>query len=63
MSSYVVLLDACVLCLLRSYLMYLAASGLYRARWTDQIHEEWMSNLLLNRPDLNRSQLERTRAY
>lgn len=64
MSSYVVLLDACVLypAPLRSYLMYLAASGLYRARWTDQIHEEWMSNLLLNRPDLNRSQLERTRA-
>ncbi|WFF99538.1 PIN domain-containing protein [Aeromonas caviae] len=63
MSSYVVLLDACVLypAPLRSYLMYLAASGLYRARWTNQIHEEWISNLLSNRPDLTRPQLERTR--
>ena len=35
--------------------------GLFRARWTDQIHEEWISALLRNRPDLNRARLERTR--
>lgn len=63
MSSYVVLLDACVLypAPLRSYLMYLGASGLYRARWTEQIHEEWIRNLLSNRPDLTRANLERTK--
>ncbi len=41
--------------------MELAASDLYRAKWTDQIHDEWMRNLLEERPDLTRKQLERTR--
>jgi len=41
--------------------MHLAVSGLFRAKWTDAIHEEWIRNLLNNRPDLNRAQLERTR--
>src|SRR5437868_940606 len=41
--------------------MYLAAKDLYRPRWTDAIHEEWIGNLLENRPDLKRAQLERTR--
>jgi hypothetical protein len=26
-------------------------AGLVRARWTDAIHEEWIRNLLRNRPD------------
>jgi hypothetical protein len=33
--------------------MYLAQTGIFRARWTDDIHREWTSNLLKNRPDLN----------
>lgn len=41
--------------------MHLALSGLYRARWTARIHEEWMTPLLDERPDLNREQLEWTR--
>jgi hypothetical protein len=41
--------------------MELAAKGLYRARWTAQIHEEWISSLLRNRRELRRAQLERTR--
>lgn len=41
--------------------MELAAGGLFRARWTERIHDEWMSSLLENRPDLSRAQLERTR--
>ena len=41
--------------------MYLAIPGVYRAKWSKDIHEEWMSNLLINRPDLTRAQLERTR--
>lgn len=28
------------------FLMHLALTDLYRARWTDQIHEEWIRNLL-----------------
>src|ERR1700730_14274697 len=35
--------------------------GLFCAKWTDQIHEEWISALLRQRPDLERSKFERTR--
>ena len=41
--------------------MHLALTDLFRARWTRLIHEEWMRALLVNRPDLTRAQLERTR--
>ncbi|MFN6344084.1 MAG: hypothetical protein ACK4V5_05870, partial [Cyanobium sp.] len=43
-------------------LMRLALTDLYRARWSDQIHEEWITAVLRNRPDLSREQLERTRS-
>ena len=48
---------------LRSFLMYLALTGLFRARWSNTVHEEWISNLLSNRPDLTRQKLERTRQW
>ena len=56
--------DRCVLypAPLRDLLMQLALSDLYRARWTDKIHEEWMRNVLKNRPDLSKEQLERTKS-
>jgi predicted nucleic acid-binding protein len=41
--------------------MHLAMTGLFRARWSDQIHEEWIRNLLDKRDDLSREQLERTK--
>jgi predicted nucleic acid-binding protein len=47
---------------LRNFLMHLALTGLFRAKWSADIHEEWMSNLLRNRPDLTRAKLERTRS-
>jgi hypothetical protein len=34
-------------------LMRLALTDLYRARWSDQIHEEWITAVLRNRPDLS----------
>jgi predicted nucleic acid-binding protein len=57
------LCDACVLypAPLRDLLMFLAVRDLFRARWSDVIHEEWMGSVLANRPDLKRAQLERTR--
>lgn len=63
MAGYTVILDACVLypAPLRSYLMYLANTGLFRARWTDQIHDEWIRNLLKNNPDLDPEKIERTK--
>ena len=41
--------------------MHLAQSGLYRARWTERIHAEWIGGLLEKRQDLSREQLEWTR--
>jgi PIN domain len=57
------LLDACVIypAPLRDLLMYLAVKDVYRPRWTDAIHEEWIRSVLERRPDLRRTQLERTR--
>jgi predicted nucleic acid-binding protein len=58
-----VLYDACVLypAPLRDLLMHLALTGLFRAKWSADIHEEWIENLLAARPDLSRVQLQRTR--
>ncbi len=63
-SNVTVIYDACVLypAPLRDFLMRLALTDLYRARWTDMIHDEWMRNVLKQRPDLKREHLERTRA-
>lgn len=41
--------------------MWLALTDLFRARWTNEIHEEWIRNVLKDRQDLTREQLERTR--
>ena len=63
MSHSVVLFDACILypASLRDVLMYLAGSGLFQAKWTDRIHDEWISNLLENQPEISPERLERTR--
>lgn len=36
-------------------------TGLFRAKWSADVHEEWIRNLLKHRPDLSRVRLERTR--
>jgi predicted nucleic acid-binding protein len=36
-------------------------TDLFRARWTDEIHHEWIRSVLENRSDLTASQLDRTR--
>lgn len=63
MSHFTALYDACVLypAPLRSLLMYLALTDLFRAKWTDEIHEEWMRNVLADYPDMGRQQVERIR--
>ena len=63
MAIFTVVYDACVLypSPLRSFLMYLALTDLYRARWTNQIHEEWMRNVVKDYDDITRTQVERIR--
>jgi len=63
MAGFVAVYDACVLypAPLRDLLMHLALSGLYRARWTERIHGEWIGALLRQRPELDREALEWTR--
>ena len=62
-ARYTAVLDACVLypAPLRDVLLSLGRAGLYHARWTHQIHDEWMRNLLAQRPDLAEDTLRRTR--
>lgn len=63
MAKFTALLDANVLypAGVRDIFMELAVSDLFEARWTDDIHNEWIESLLKNRSDLRREQLERTR--
>jgi predicted nucleic acid-binding protein len=55
--------DACVLypAQLRSLLMYLALTDLFRAKWSADIHAEWMRSVQRDHPDLTREQIERIR--
>jgi predicted nucleic acid-binding protein len=61
-SNFTVLFDANVLypAPLRDFLMRLALTDLFRAKWTNMIHDEWMRNVLKKRPELKK-QLERTK--
>ena len=56
MATFAAFYDANVLypAELRNFLMHLALTGLFRAKWSAAVHEEWISNLLEKRPDLNR---------
>ncbi len=62
MSKFTVIYDACVMypAPLRDTLMRLAMTDLFKAQWTDQIHEEWI-NALLRQGKHSRKTLERTK--
>lgn len=62
-AAFITVYDANVLypAPLRDLLMRLALEDVFLARWTDEIHEEWIRNVLADRKDLAREQLERTR--
>lgn len=63
LSQFAVVYDSCVLypAPLRDLLMHMAMTGLFRAKWTNQIHDEWITSLLRDRTDLTLTQLKRTR--
>ncbi len=62
-ETIAVVFDACVLypAPLRDLLVQLATTGIFRAKWTDLIHDEWTRNLLIKRPALNADRLARLR--
>ncbi len=58
----IAVLDACVLynAPIRDILLSFSAEGLFTVKWSDMIQQEWLRNLLKNRPDLNKEQLNQT---
>ncbi|HMJ46563.1 MAG TPA: PIN domain-containing protein [Ferruginibacter sp.] len=61
-SRFLAVLDANVLypAPLRDYLLSLAELGLYKPKWSNEIQDEWIRKVLVNRPDLKKQQLEKT---
>ncbi len=53
-SDFTVIYDACVLYpnTLRDLLMELAVRDLYRAKWTEDIHNEWIRKLSQDKPNI-----------
>jgi predicted nucleic acid-binding protein len=64
-SNFTAVYDACVLypAPLRDLLMELALTDLFRARWSEEIHKEWMRSVLKNNTKLKMSQLLRTKGF
>jgi predicted nucleic acid-binding protein len=62
-TQFTVVYDACVLypAPLRDLLMWLALTDLFRAKWSEAIHDEWTRAVLASRKDLTAQQLQRTR--
>jgi predicted nucleic acid-binding protein len=62
MNSFTAVLDACVLfsASLRDLLLWLATNGVFRARWSQELLDEWTRNLLAKRPEVDPTRIERT---
>ena len=61
MSHFAVIFDACVLhpAELRDFLMWLARTRLFRAKWTATIHDEWIRSIVRRRPDAQQEELRK----
>ena len=64
-STFTAFLDANVLfgARIRSLFMQAAQSGLFRARWSDRVHDEWIAAVLARRPDIDEGKLQRVRQH
>ncbi|MCB0307755.1 MAG: PIN domain-containing protein, partial [Bdellovibrionales bacterium] len=64
MAQYTALFDACVLYPmgLRDLLMELALTDTFRARWTNEILDEWVDAIHERRPDIPKQNLSKQRA-
>ncbi|RYY38600.1 MAG: PIN domain-containing protein [Chitinophagaceae bacterium] len=58
------LLDANVLypAPVRDILLHLASLDLYKPKWSSEIQDEWIRNLLMKRPDLTDESLQKTKS-
>jgi len=65
MPDPLVLCDANVFysILMTDLILSLGEAGLFRPRWTNKIHEEWIRNVLEDQPERKREELERRRAF
>ena len=61
--AFTALLDACVLysAPARDIILRISLAGLYRLKWSEDIHAEWMRNLAANRPDIPPERIARLR--
>ncbi len=61
MSKYVVIYDSCILYsfTLRNIFVELAGTELFQAKWTEDIHKEWIGSFLKNNPSVSKPKLER----
>lgn len=64
MATFAAIYDACVLypTAVRDLLVQLATTNLFRAKWTQEIQDEWVGSLIEQRPDLDREKLARTQS-
>ncbi|MGC1182408.1 PIN domain-containing protein [Legionella sp.] len=63
MAHLIVFCDACILypAPIRDLLMGCALNDLVQLKWSDRVLNEWIDNLIKNRPDLSRDRLEKTK--
>nr|MBS0038251.1 PIN domain-containing protein [Saprospiraceae bacterium] len=61
-SDPIGVLDACVLypAPVRDLLLSFANEGLFKPKWSEEIQREWSENLLANRTDLKKTQIQET---
>ncbi len=63
MSRFTIVIDAYVLHsqTLRNLFMRLAKTGVFKAHWSEHIHQEWINSVLRSRPDIDESKLQAVR--
>ncbi|MCY3873652.1 MAG: PIN domain-containing protein [Rhodobacteraceae bacterium] len=63
MTGFTALLDANILypAPMRDIFLQMAADDVFRAKWTEDIHREWIDALIRNEPHRDRATLEHTR--
>ena len=63
MAHLTIFCDACILypAPIRDLLMVCALNDLLQLKWSDRVLNEWLDNLIKNRPDLSRERLEKTK--